>query len=158
MTNLHPHKCKFSDFKMDSGEKLHSGEKYKNVQWKKCKNAQWRKVKKCNQVGEQGGRPVYQNNATKEFLFFRWNHSSKARSLLILVPDPFSLNLDPWSWSFMPWSLIPDLLCIDSWSSMPSEKGAEWLVGPDFTSSHGGVQIFGNDDKQCPERFVIVDR
>ena len=41
---------------------------------------------------------------------------------------------------------------------MPSEKGAEWLVGPDFTSSHGGVQIFGNDDKQCPERFVIVDR
>jgi len=54
-------------------------------------------------IGEQGGRPVYQNNATKEFLFF-------------------------------------------------SEKGAEWLVGPDFSSSHGGLQIFGNDDKQCPER------
>jgi len=54
-------------------------------------------------AGEHGGRPVYQNNATKEFLFF-------------------------------------------------SQNGAEWLVGPDFTSSHGGLQIFGNNDKQCPER------
>jgi len=54
-------------------------------------------------VGEHNGRPVYQKNATKEYLYY-------------------------------------------------SDKGAEWLVGPDFKTTHGGIQLFNNDDKSCPER------
>jgi len=54
-------------------------------------------------IGEHNGRPIYQKNSTKEFLYY-------------------------------------------------SDKGAEWLVGPDFKASHGGIQIFNNDDKSCPEK------
>lgn len=54
-------------------------------------------------MGEHNGRPVYQNNATKEFLFYTF-------------------------------------------------VGSEWLVGPDFRKPHAGIQVFGNDDTQCPER------
>jgi len=54
-------------------------------------------------IGEHNGRPIYQKNATKEYLYY-------------------------------------------------SNRGAEWLVGPDFKASHGGIQIFNNDDKACPER------
>lgn len=54
-------------------------------------------------MGEHQGRPVYQNNATKEFLFYTFT-------------------------------------------------GSEWLVGPDFRKPHAGIQMYGNDDTQCPER------
>jgi len=54
-------------------------------------------------IGEHNGRPVYQKNSTKEFLYY-------------------------------------------------SNTGAEWLVGPDFKTAHGGIQIFNNEDKSCPER------
>ncbi len=54
-------------------------------------------------IGEHNGRPVYQNNATKEFLFYTFT-------------------------------------------------GSEWLVGPDFRKPHAGIQMYGNDDTQCPER------
>ena len=54
-------------------------------------------------MGEHNGRPVYQNNATKEFLFYTFT-------------------------------------------------GSEWLVGPDFRKPHAGIQMYGNDDTQCPER------
>eukprot|EP00092_Neocalanus_flemingeri_P026458 GFUD01028679.1.p1 GENE.GFUD01028679.1~~GFUD01028679.1.p1 ORF type:complete len:473 (-),score=118.91 GFUD01028679.1:9-1427(-) len=54
-------------------------------------------------IGEHSGRPVYQKNSTKEYLYY-------------------------------------------------STKGAEWLVGPDFKTTHGGIQVFKNDDKSCPER------
>ena len=131
------------------------------------------------QIGEQGGRPVYQNNATKEFLFFRWSHPLEKHIwildshswYLILFFHSWSLILffHSWylilfsildTWSFFPFSIFdpffhPWSLILDFWSFMSSEKGAEWLVGPDFSSSHGGLQIFGNDDKQCPERCVI---
>merc|ERR1712203_927945 len=53
--------------------------------------------------GEHNGRPVYQNNATKEFLFY-------------------------------------------------TTGGSEWLVGPDFRKPHAGIQVFGNDDTQCPDK------
>jgi len=33
-----------------------------------------------------------------------------------------------------------------------STKGAEWLVGPDFKTANGGIQVFNNEDKSCPER------
>merc|ERR1711868_309010 len=29
---------------------------------------------------------------------------------------------------------------------------SEWLMGPDFKKSHGGIQLFNNNDAQCPER------
>jgi len=54
-------------------------------------------------IGEHSGRPVYQKNATREYLYY-------------------------------------------------SSRGAEWLVGPDFKTAHGGIQVFNNDDKSCPER------
>lgn len=54
-------------------------------------------------LGEHNGRPVYQNNATKEFLFYTFT-------------------------------------------------GSEWLVGPDFRKPHAGIQVYGNEDTQCPER------
>lgn len=53
--------------------------------------------------GEHNGRPVYQNNATKEFLFYTFT-------------------------------------------------GSEWLVGPDFRKPHAGIQMYGNQDTECPER------
>jgi len=31
-------------------------------------------------------------------------------------------------------------------------NGTEWLIGPDFKKAHGGIQLFNNDDSQCPER------
>jgi len=55
-------------------------------------------------IGEHNGRPVYQKNSTKEYLYY-------------------------------------------------STRGAEWLVGPDFKRAHGGIQVFNNDDKSCPERL-----
>lgn len=54
-------------------------------------------------LGEHNKRPVYQNNATKEFLFY-------------------------------------------------TTVGSEWLVGPDFRKPHAGIQVFGNDDTQCPDK------
>eukprot|EP00092_Neocalanus_flemingeri_P091856 GFUD01116541.1.p1 GENE.GFUD01116541.1~~GFUD01116541.1.p1 ORF type:complete len:494 (-),score=122.32 GFUD01116541.1:173-1591(-) len=33
-----------------------------------------------------------------------------------------------------------------------SSAGAEWLVGPNFKTAQGGIQVFNNDDKSCPER------
>jgi len=54
-------------------------------------------------IGEHNGRPVYQNNATKEFLFY-------------------------------------------------TTVGSEWLVGPDFRKPHAGIQIYGNDNTQCPDK------
>jgi len=33
-----------------------------------------------------------------------------------------------------------------------STTGAEWLVGPNFKTANGGIQVFNNDDKACPER------
>jgi hypothetical protein len=54
-------------------------------------------------IGEHNGRPVYQNNATMEFLFYTFT-------------------------------------------------GSEWLVGPDFRQPHAGIQMYGNEDTQCPER------
>jgi len=29
---------------------------------------------------------------------------------------------------------------------------SEWLIGPDFKKSHGGIQLFNNKDGRCPER------
>jgi len=54
-------------------------------------------------IGEHNGRPVYQKNSTREYLYY-------------------------------------------------SNKGAEWLVGPDFKTANGGIQVFNNEDKACPER------
>lgn len=54
-------------------------------------------------IGEHNRRPVYQNNATKEFLFY-------------------------------------------------TTVGSEWLVGPDFRKPHAGIQIYGNDNTQCPDK------
>jgi len=54
-------------------------------------------------LGEHNKRPAYQNDATKEFLFY-------------------------------------------------TTVGSEWLVGPDFRKPHAGIQVFGNDDTQCPDR------
>jgi len=55
-------------------------------------------------LGEHNERPVYQNKATKEFLFFTFT-------------------------------------------------GSEWLVGPDFRKPHAGIQVFGNENTRCPEKF-----
>ena len=55
-------------------------------------------------LGEHNERPVFQNKATKEFLFFTFT-------------------------------------------------GSEWLVGPDFRKPHAGIQVFGNENTRCPEKF-----
>jgi len=55
-------------------------------------------------VGEHNGRPLYQKNSTKEFLYF-------------------------------------------------GTGGSQWLVGPDFTLSHGGLQFLYSKDNQCPDRL-----
>lgn len=65
---------------------------------------QSKRTGKFSLVGEHRGKPLYQKNSTKEFLYF-------------------------------------------------GDRGTEWLVGPDFTQSHGGLQFVSQGDNQCPERL-----
>ena len=95
-----PKKCTFEEKK-----KVHICQEKKVHIWKESAHLTTKKcTKKCHQVGEQAGRPVYQNNATKEFLFFRWTRSS----FLLLIHYPWILILKFWPLNLGPWILILD--------------------------------------------------